>query len=96
VQLLPIYLNAMIAVNDRVFLPTLRARYSSVCTSLVRPRGFQEVVAPRILRQSPHEGGKVVSLKHRPHLPPGKFSGAHFCCRLSGSYRESNTRSPVL
>ena len=25
------------------------------------------------------EGGKVVSLKHRPHLPPGNPPGTHFC-----------------
>jgi len=25
------------------------------------------------------EGGKVVSLRHRPHLPPGNSAGTHFC-----------------
>jgi len=25
------------------------------------------------------EGGKVVRLMHRPHLPPGNSPGAHFC-----------------
>jgi hypothetical protein len=25
------------------------------------------------------EGGKVVSLRHRPHLPPGNPPGTHFC-----------------
>jgi len=24
-------------------------------------------------------GGKVVSLTHRPHLPPGNSPGTHFC-----------------
>jgi hypothetical protein len=24
-------------------------------------------------------GGKVVSLTHRPHLPPGNTPGTHFC-----------------
>ena len=24
-------------------------------------------------------GGKVVSLTHRPHLPPGNSHGSHFC-----------------
>jgi len=24
-------------------------------------------------------GGKVVSLKHRPHLPPGNSPGDYFC-----------------
>jgi len=27
--------------------------------------------------------GKVVSLTHRPLLPPGNVSGNHFCWRLS-------------
>jgi hypothetical protein len=31
------------------------------------------------LRQSAHEGGKFVSLTHRPPLPPGNISGTHFC-----------------
>ena len=30
-------------------------------------------------RQSPHEGGKVVSPTHRPSLPPGNIPGTHFC-----------------
>ena len=30
-----------------------------------------------------HEGGKVVSLTHRLHLPPGNSPGTHFCQRLS-------------
>jgi len=25
------------------------------------------------------KGGKVVSLTHRPPLPPGKVTGTHFC-----------------
>ena len=28
-------------------------------------------------------GGKVVSLTHRPPLPPGNIPGTHFCQRLS-------------
>jgi len=30
-----------------------------------------------------HDGGKVVSLTHRPPLPPGNAPGTHFCKRLS-------------
>jgi hypothetical protein len=26
-----------------------------------------------------HDGGKVVSLTHRPPLPPGNSPGTHFC-----------------
>ena len=29
------------------------------------------------------DGGKVVSLTHRPPLPPRNTSGTHFCSRLS-------------
>jgi hypothetical protein len=37
----------------------------------------------QILRQSAHEGGKVVSSMHQPPLPPGNILGTHFCERLS-------------
>jgi hypothetical protein len=33
----------------------------------------------QILRQSAHEGGKVVSSTHRPPLPPRNTPGTHFC-----------------
>jgi hypothetical protein len=33
----------------------------------------------QILRQSTHEGGKVVSPTHWPPLPPGNIPGTHFC-----------------
>jgi hypothetical protein len=29
------------------------------------------------------DGGRVVSLTHRPPLPPGNAPGTHFCQRLS-------------
>jgi len=29
------------------------------------------------------DGGRVVSLTHRPPLPPGNANGTHFCYRLS-------------
>jgi hypothetical protein len=44
---------------------------------------FPEVWGSQILRQSAHEGGKVVSPKHRPPLSPGNIPGTHFCKRLS-------------
>jgi len=37
------------------------------------------VEAPRISRQSAHEGGKVVSPLHWLPLPPGDTPGTHFC-----------------
>jgi hypothetical protein len=32
----------------------------------------------QILKQSAHEGGKVVRPMHRPLLPPGNIPGTHF------------------
>jgi len=29
--------------------------------------------------ETAHEGGKVVSLAHRPPLSPGNIPGTHFC-----------------
>jgi hypothetical protein len=40
---------------------------------LTGPEGF------RRLRQSANEGGKAVSPRHQPPLPPGNISGTHFC-----------------
>ena len=42
------------------------------------PRGFQEVKVPK-LRDNGPDGGKVVSLRHRPLLPPENIPGTHFC-----------------
>ena len=44
------------------------------------PSGLQEVHASRISRTSAHEGGKVVSHKHRPLLPslPRRYSWYSF------------------
>jgi hypothetical protein len=54
--------------------------------TLARPWVFQEAEAPRISRQSAHEFGKVASSKHRPPLPPRKYSCYSFLLEA-----ESNT-----
>jgi hypothetical protein len=41
----------------------------------------QEFEASSIYKQSTHEGGKVVSPRHRPFLPLRYIPGAHFCYR---------------
>jgi len=43
-----------------------------------RPTGFQKVKVPR-LHDNAQDGGTVVSIKHRPALPPGNTPGTHFC-----------------
>ena len=55
------------------------------CTGLERPRVLQEIEAPRIIRQSGHKSGNVVSLRHRPPLLTGK----DFCYQFL-SEAESN------
>jgi hypothetical protein len=45
--------------------------------ALTGPEGSRRVRLP-ILRQSGHEGGKVVSPTHRPPLSPGNIPGTHF------------------
>jgi hypothetical protein len=46
------------------------------------PDGSRKLRFPDFLTTA-QDGGKVVSLTHRPHLPPGNTPGTHFCWRLS-------------
>ena len=42
------------------------------------PDGSRKLRYPDFMTTA-QEGGKVVSLTHRPHLPPGNSPGTHFC-----------------
>jgi hypothetical protein len=42
------------------------------------PEGSRKLRFPDLLTTA-QDGGKVVSLKHRPPLPPGNVPGTHFC-----------------
>jgi hypothetical protein len=55
-------------------LTILKIKISSPVTGLEWPRGFQEVKVPMA-----QDDGKVISLTHRPPLPPGNTPGTHFC-----------------
>ena len=46
------------------------------------PEGSRKLRFPDFLTTA-QDGGKVVSLTHRPPLPPGNTPGTHFCYRLS-------------
>jgi hypothetical protein len=46
------------------------------------PEGFRKLRFPDFLTTA-QDSGKVVSLMHRPYLPPGNTPGTHFCYRLS-------------
>ena len=42
------------------------------------PEGSMNLMFPDFMTTA-QGGGKVVSLTHRPHLPPGNSPGTHFC-----------------
>jgi hypothetical protein len=42
------------------------------------PEGSRNLSFPDFLSTA-QDGGKVVSLTHRPHLPPENTPGTHFC-----------------
>jgi len=42
------------------------------------PEGSRKLRFPDFMTTA-QDGGKVVSLTHRPHLPPGNAPGTHFC-----------------
>ena len=42
------------------------------------PEGSRRLRFPDFMT-TVQDGGKVVSLTHRPSLPPGNTSGTHFC-----------------
>jgi len=42
------------------------------------PEGFRKLRFPDFMTTA-QDGGKVVSLTHRPPLPPGNTPGTHFC-----------------
>jgi len=46
------------------------------------PEGSRKLMFPDFMTTA-QGGGKVVSLMHWPHLPPGNSPGTHFCLRLS-------------
>jgi hypothetical protein len=51
-----------------------------------RPLVLQEFEAPRISRQLAHEGGKVISLTHRPSLSPRRYPWYSFLLGRSKKY----------
>jgi hypothetical protein len=44
----------------------------------IGPGGSRKLSFPDFLTTA-QDRGKVVSLAHRPHLPPGNTPGTHFC-----------------
>jgi len=63
----------------------LRATYHVKCKgkavplqAWTGPEGSRRLRFPDVMTTA-QDGGKVVSLTHRPPLPPGNTPGTHFC-----------------
>ena len=54
-----------------------RLSYPAHC---IGPEGSRNLRFPDFMTTA-QDGGKVVSLMHRPPLPPGNAPGTHFCYR---------------
>jgi hypothetical protein len=65
--------------QETMKLNDIGGKKNSPVRSMEWPRGFQEVKVPRFHDFCTGCGGKVVSLTHRPPLPPGNAPGTHFC-----------------
>jgi hypothetical protein len=52
------------------------------------PEVSRKLRFPDLLKTAQY-GGKVASLTHLPHLPPGNTPGTHFCYRLSRPHGHS-------
>jgi len=53
-------------------------RYSSPLQAWSGPEGYRKLKFPDFMTTA-QDGGKVVSLMHRPPLSPGNAPGTHFC-----------------
>jgi hypothetical protein len=58
--------------------------------ALSGPEGSRKLRFPDFVTTA-QDGGKVVSLTHRPPLPPGNTPGNHFCYRLGRPQDNSAT-----
>jgi hypothetical protein len=59
-------------VGPYIYIVKISGFTRSSIYDIKRAKGSQN------LRQSPHEGGKVVSPLHQVPLPPGNIPGTHF------------------
>ena len=68
------YIHIFITLHTYVH----KTKKISPVTGLGGPEGSRKLRFSDFMTKA-QEGGKVVSLTHRPHLPPGNSPGTHFC-----------------
>ena len=66
-------------LSDAKKRSALKVSNSSPITGLEWPRGFHRKLRFPDFKTTAKDSGKVVSLTHRPPLPPGNTPGVHFC-----------------
>jgi hypothetical protein len=69
--------------KPRAVLKCIVEGKSSPITCLDRPRGFQEVEAPRLLESRYMKVVRLSALRTGRLYPAGNIPGTHFCLRLS-------------
>jgi len=67
--------NTFIVPTDAHFYKIIKAVPLQAWSS---PKGSRKLKFPHFMTTA-QDGGKVVSLTHRPPLPPGNTHGTHFC-----------------
>jgi len=70
-------------INSQEFFEQLNKYYISIKKTVLLqawsgPEGSRKLRFPHLMTTA-EDGGKVVSLTHRPPLPPGNTPGTHFC-----------------
>jgi len=72
-------LNIIIIFQKQNSSPPLRIKGKAVPLQAWNgPEGSRKLRFPDLMTTA-QDGGKVVSLTHRPPLPPGNIPGTHFC-----------------
>jgi hypothetical protein len=65
--------------NDSTFFDVLKKKGKAVpLQACSGPEGSRKLRFPDYMTTA-QDGGMVVSLTHRPPLPPGNAPGSHFC-----------------
>ena len=59
-------------------LNVVKVKQSRYRPGVAGPEGSRKLRFPDFMTTA-QKGGKVVSLTHRPHLPPGNPPGTHLC-----------------